>query len=57
MTQQGDEIKGTVEIGTDPAFTLEAILVIIEQFSKSSGVQESEIIKDLWRLNQMRYQK
>lgn len=51
LTQQGDEIKGTVENGADPAFNLEAILLIIERVAETHKVPVSEVIQDLWKLH------
>lgn len=51
LTQQRDEIKGTVECGADPAFNLEAILLIIERVAAVHQVDAKTVIQDLWRLN------
>lgn len=51
LTQQGDEIKGTVECGADPAFNLEAILLIIERVAETHKMPVSEVIQDLWKLH------
>ena len=33
LTQQGEDIKGVVELPGDPAFILEALYLIIERFA------------------------
>lgn len=49
LTERGDEIRGTVELPSDPAFTLEALALVIETFSKRSGVEPREILCDIQR--------
>lgn len=51
LTQRGDEIKGTVECGADPAFNLEAVLLIIERVAAVHQVDTKTVIQDLWKLN------
>lgn len=51
LTQQGDEIKGTIECGADPAFNLEAVLLIIERVAAVHQVDTRTMIQDLWKLN------
>lgn len=48
LTEQRGEIKGTVECGPDPAFNLEAVLLIIERVAETHKVPVSEVIQDVW---------
>ena len=50
LTQQRDEIKGTIEMGCDPAFNLEALLLISERVAETHNVPLSQVIQDLWIL-------
>lgn len=50
LTQQRDEIKGTIEMGSDPSFNLEALLLIVERVAETHKVSMSQVIEDLWRL-------
>ena len=51
LTQRGDEIKGTVECGADPAFNLEALLLVIDRVAVVHEVDTRTVIQDLWKLN------
>jgi hypothetical protein len=50
LTQQSDEIKGVIDMGNDPAFNLEALLLIVERVAENHKVPLSQVIQDLWRL-------
>lgn len=50
LSQQGDEIKGTVTLPGDPAFVLEALGLVVETFAKQSGVTPREILDDVYRV-------
>lgn len=50
LTQRRDEIAGTVELPSDPAFVLEALQMVIERFSKQCGVPPDAVVRDLYSL-------
>lgn len=50
LTQQGDDIKGTVALPGDPAFVLEAIVLIIERTAQQFEVPADAVVRDLYSL-------
>ena len=50
LTQQRDEIKGTVELGADPAFNLEAVLLVVEHVATTHQVTVKDVLTDVWKV-------
>lgn len=50
LTQQNDDIKGTVELPGDPAFVLECLALTIEQVAKQFEVTPSAVVSDLYSI-------
>lgn len=50
LTQQNDDIKGTVELPGDPAFVLECLALTIEQVAKQFEVKPSAVVSDLYSI-------
>lgn len=50
LTQQNDDIKGTVELPGDPAFVLECLALTIEQVAKQFDVTPNEVVNDLYSI-------
>lgn len=48
LTQRGDEIKGTIELGCDPAFNLEALYLVVDRVATTHKVPVDQVLKDLW---------
>ena len=48
LKEVGDEVGGTIKFPHDGAFTLEALLVVIEQFAQAVGRPSSEMLADLY---------
>jgi len=50
LSQQGDEVKGTVELPADPAFILEGLATVIEAFAHQAGVTPDAVVRDLYSI-------
>lgn len=50
LTEREGEIRGTVSFPADSAFVLEALYLVLRQFSESVELPPSEIAADLYRL-------
>lgn len=50
LSQQADEIKGTIELPGDPSFTLEALQIVIERVSVQYCVPADAVVRDLYSL-------
>ena len=50
LTQQRDEIKGTIELPGDPAFVLEALALVVEQTAQQFEVSPDQVVRDLYSL-------
>lgn len=50
LTQQHDEIKGTIETPGDPAFVLDCLALIIEHAAEKFEVTPDAVVRDLYSI-------
>lgn len=50
LVQRKDEIKGTVEISSDPVFNMEALLLIVESVAGTHEVSVKDVLQDVWNI-------
>lgn len=50
ISQQGDELKGVVELPGDPAFVLEGLALIIGRVAAQFDVPPDAVVRDLYSL-------
>ena len=50
LVQRKDEIKGKVEISSDPVFNMEALLLIVESVADTHEVSVKDVLQDVWNI-------
>lgn len=51
LSHQGDDIKGVIDLpGNDPGFVLEGLALVVDRFSRSSGVTHEQVLQDIYLL-------
>lgn len=50
LIQRKDEIKGKVDISSDPVFNMEALLLIVESVAATHEVTVKDVLTDVWRI-------
>ena len=50
ITQQRDEIKGTIETPGDPAFVLDCLALIVEHMAAKFEVTSDAVVRDLYSI-------